>query len=126
MARVVHFEIHAHDPEVLINFYRAVFRWDILPWDDVRPPYWVVTTGPSSEPGINGGIVRQGSLPGGIGSLITIQVPTLNYALLAVRDHGGSEVVPKTALVGGGWQAFCRDPEGNVFGVYQKDERAGR
>ena len=28
MPRVVHFEIHADDPERAINFYKSVFGWE--------------------------------------------------------------------------------------------------
>ncbi len=63
MARVVHFEIHADDPERAARFYTEAFGWTIV---NVGGPveYRLVTTGPDGEPGINGGIVRrQGPVP---------------------------------------------------------------
>jgi uncharacterized protein len=63
MNRIIHFEIGATNPERAAKFYRAVFGWNINEWvmpgvqmkDENR--YWLVTTGPENEPGINGGLV---------------------------------------------------------------------
>jgi len=44
MPRVVHFEIHADDPQRAANFYQGVFGWDIKKWEGPED-YWLVTTG---------------------------------------------------------------------------------
>jgi hypothetical protein len=41
--------------ERVTGFYRSVFGWKIERWGEM--PYWMVTTGPDGEPGINGGIL---------------------------------------------------------------------
>ena len=56
MNRVIHFEFGAVDPERAARFYREVFGWNIQKWGE--QPYWLVTTGAKSEPGIDGGIMR--------------------------------------------------------------------
>jgi uncharacterized protein len=70
MNRIIHFEIGAGNPGRAAKFYSAVFGWSINEWvmlgvqmkDENR--YWLVTTGPENEPGVNGGIVfRQGPTP---------------------------------------------------------------
>ena len=33
MPRVVHFEIHADDPERAIRFYHSVFGWNFTPFE---------------------------------------------------------------------------------------------
>ena len=53
MPRVVHFEIHADDPQRAANFYQNVFGWQINKWEGPED-YWLVTTGADNEPGING------------------------------------------------------------------------
>lgn len=70
MNRVIHFEIHSANPERAAKFYRDVFGWTINEWliPGVKLPdqnrYWLVTTGPDNEPGINGGILfRRGPAP---------------------------------------------------------------
>lgn len=54
MPRVVHFEVHADDPERAANFYSGVFGWELAKWEGPQD-YWLITTGPDDEPGINGG-----------------------------------------------------------------------
>ena len=44
MGRVVHFEIHADDPERAVKFYRGVFGWDVTKWDG-PVDYWLVDHG---------------------------------------------------------------------------------
>jgi predicted enzyme related to lactoylglutathione lyase len=62
MGRVVHFEIHAADPDRAERFYRRVFDWEIRRWDGAPVDYRLITTGADGEPGINGAIVeRRGS-----------------------------------------------------------------
>ena len=62
MARPVHFEIHADDPQRAIAFYTDVFGWTVNQWGD--QPYWLVSTGPTDEPGIDGAILpRMGDRP---------------------------------------------------------------
>jgi len=41
-----------------VKFYKAVFGWEIDKWGGPQD-YWVVTTGPQSELGINGAITRR-------------------------------------------------------------------
>ena len=43
MSRVVHFEIHAENPERAVRFYTAVFGWTITKWDGPFD-YWLVST----------------------------------------------------------------------------------
>jgi uncharacterized protein len=63
MPRPVHFEIHASDPQRAIAFYAGLFGWEFKNWGGPME-YWLVTTGPDGQPGINGGLIkRQGDPP---------------------------------------------------------------
>jgi predicted enzyme related to lactoylglutathione lyase len=126
LARVVHFEIHAENPERAAAFYRKVFDWQIIKWDGPAD-YWLITTGPDSEPGINGAIVqRQGPINGDavIAYVCTIDVADIDAAIANVRAQGGTEALPKMAVPGVGWLAYFKDTEGNVFGMLQTDHSA--
>ena len=62
VGRVVHFELHAADPDRARLFYEEVFGWEVTRVGVM--PYWLVRTGPEDETGIDGGIVqRRGSSP---------------------------------------------------------------
>jgi predicted enzyme related to lactoylglutathione lyase len=50
MARIIHFEIPAADPERAAAFYKKVFDWQIEKWPGPME-YWMVTTGAEGSPG---------------------------------------------------------------------------
>lgn len=135
MNRVVHFEIQAADPERAVKFYKDVFGWEISEWvipgvemkDENR--YWLVMTGSETEPGINGGLVfRRGPEPiegQPVNAFVcTMSVADLDKYVDKALTAGGSIAVPRMAIKGVGWLAYCKDTEGNIFGMMQSDENA--
>ena len=36
---------------------------------------------------------------------------------------GGTVAVPKMAIKGVGWLAYCKDPEGNIFGLMPSNQK---
>jgi len=122
MPRPIHFEIPADDPSRAIRFYEQVFGWSFQKWEGPMP-YWLVQTS-SEGPGIDGGL-RARAHPGQ-GPVNTIDVPSCDEYLGKVTAAGGRTAVPKMAISGVGWLAYCTDPEGNTFGIIQADEGAAR
>jgi len=125
MNRVVHFEIHADDTQRAIAFYQAIVGWTFTRWG--AEEFWTVKTGPDTECGINGGLMkRRGAVDGTavIGYVCTLQVESVDEAVTKACAHGGQHVVPKMAIPGIGWLAYCKDTEGNIFGVMQEDKGA--
>ncbi|USN53646.1 MAG: VOC family protein [Candidatus Nomurabacteria bacterium] len=127
MPRVIHFEIHASDPERAAQFYARVFDWDIQKWDGPEE-YWLVNTGADTQAGINGAIFRrQGELSqhdAVIAFVCTIDVPNVDAYIEKVKQHGGHVELQKMAVPGVGWMAYCKDTEGNIFGMMQADPEA--
>ncbi len=126
MPRVVHFEVPADDPERAARFYKSVFGWGIEKWNGPME-YWMVTTGPEGEMGINGGIMRRmGQADGGSPTayVCTVDVDALDKYVAKVETNGGTIVAPKMAVPGIGWMAYCKDTEGNQFGLMQSEEKA--
>jgi predicted enzyme related to lactoylglutathione lyase len=121
MNRVVHFEIGAQDPERAAQFYEKVFGWKIQKWGGPQD-YWLATTGPDSEPGINGGIMRHKD--GAARTINTVQVASIEEAIAKVTASGGQVMVPKMAIPGVGWLAYCTDTEGGIFGIHVPDPSA--
>jgi hypothetical protein len=126
MARVVHFEIHAEDPERAIRFYGTVFGWQIARWEG-PVDYWLITSGPDEEPGINGAIIRRmGGAPGDVASVNafvnTIQVDSIDETEKAIPAAGGEQVVPRQEFPGVGKVSYFQDTEGNVFGALEPVE----
>jgi predicted enzyme related to lactoylglutathione lyase len=126
MARVVHFEIHAGNPQRAIAFYSNLFGWEFTKWDGPQE-YWLIKTGAPDTPGINGGMIpRHGTIDGTavIAYVCTIDVPSVDTAAQQIAVLGGTIVVPKMAIPGIGWLAYGKDPEGNIFGIMHRDANA--
>ncbi len=126
MNRLVHFEIHAADPERAIAFYEEVFGWQFHSFGGDME-YWLVVTGPDDEPGINGGLVRrQGPSPQEgqpvVSMIGTIEVAGIEDTIGAVNGAGGRVVVPVMEIPQVGWTCYCKDTEGNLFGLHQPME----
>lgn len=135
MNRVIHFEIHAADPERAAKFYRAVFGWDVNEWvvPGVEVPnenrYWLAMTGPENERGINGGILfRRGPSPAEgqpVNAYVcTIGVTSLDESVAKALAAEAALALPKMPIKGVGWLAYCKDTEGNIFGLMQEDVSA--
>src|SRR5271163_1589235 len=96
MSRVVHFEIHADDPQRAIGFYTALFGWEFTSWGGPIE-YWVIKTGVEGERGINGGLIRrQGPAPID-GQAVnayacTIDVPSVDDFVKKIPERGGKIV----------------------------------
>jgi uncharacterized protein len=121
MPRPIHFEIPADDPDRAAAFYGGVFGWKFQKWEGPMP-YWLVTTGGDGEPGIDGGLLPR-QQPGS-STVNTIGVASLDASLKTIESRGGRTVVPKMAVPGIGWLAYCADTEGNTFGILEADETA--
>lgn len=126
MPRVVHFEIHAADPERAVKFYEKVFGWTFQKWEGPME-YWLITTGPDDQPGINGGLMkRRGEIDGQavIAYVCTVDVADLAASMATVEANGGTVAVPKMPIPGMGWLAYYKDTAGNIFGMMQNDPSA--
>lgn len=128
VSRIIHFEIHAEDPDRAIRFYTQLFGWEFKKWEG-PVDYWLVMTGPKTEPGIDGGLMRRMG-PGpldqqGVNAYVcTASVINLDTTMEAVGKYGGVVVVPKMPIPTIGWLAYAKDPEGNIFGMMQPDPSA--
>lgn len=123
MGRVIHFEIHAADPERAVRFYSTCFGWEFNRWG--QEEYWIARTGPDGTPGINGGVLRRRNPAPEDGQPVnafvcTIDVKNLDEALRLVLDNGGRMAVDKVEMPGLGWLAYVKDTEGNIVGVMQQ------
>ncbi len=118
MNRFVHFELVTGDPEKTAEFYRAVFGWQVQKWDG-PVEYWLVNTGDTSTPGINGGLMLAGGEFGG--TINTIEVADIDATLASIRANGGSILSDKQHLEGVGDLAYFKDNCGIIIGLLQPE-----
>jgi hypothetical protein len=109
------------DPERMVKFYETVFGWKAKKYGGPME-YWLVTTGKEGEPGIDGGFGRRTKPDEG--TVNTITVADVKATVAAVERNGGKVTLALHAIPGVGWQAYCVDTEGNLFGLHQVDPNA--
>ncbi|BDZ54006.1 VOC family protein [Agromyces marinus] len=126
---VVHFEIHASEPQRLIDYYSELLGWKFSQVGDMT--YWVIDTGEGAignveaQPGlgINGGLTqREGPAPAEgapiNGCNIVVGVDgSVDELMRRGVELGGVEALPATDWEGIGRGGYLRDPDGNVVGL---------
>ena len=119
---VVHFEIPADDENRAREFYSSIFGWEfqVLPEMD----YSLAMTTPLDEQGrptvpgsINGGLFKRGE--GLTAPVVTVDVDDIDAALERIAALGGSTLREKMQVGGMGWNAYFKDSEGNIVGLWQ-------
>ncbi|HEX9097842.1 MAG TPA: VOC family protein [Candidatus Dormibacteraeota bacterium] len=121
MGRVSHFEITADDPDRAAAFYRKAFGWEFNDWGGPFK-YLLATTGPKDQIGIDGAIMARQDFKQPV--INTISVDKWESGAQAVKDAGGTVLSEKDAIPGQGYFAYCRDTEGNVFGIFEANAAA--
>src|SRR5437868_667680 len=91
--------------------------------------YWLVNTGPTGQPGINGGLLRRHGPPPAeaqpVNSYVcTVDVPNVDEYFAKALSAGGTAALAKMPVPGVGWLAYVKDTEGNIIGMMQMDATA--
>lgn len=121
MSRVVHFELPADDPKRAIAFYEKVFGRTVTDWEGPMD-YWLVTTGPDDELGINGAITPR--MTAEQVTTCSISSTSANESAKKVVDAGGGVIMLKGPVRDVGYLIMFKDTEGNVFGIIEADPSA--
>ena len=125
---VVHFEIHASEPQRLVDFYTELLGWRFARYGEVE--YWTIETGEgaignvagTAGHGINGGLLqRRGPKPelgaAVMGCNVVIGVDDVDAVMHRGVELGGTEAVAAMDMPGIGRLGYLLDPDNNVFGV---------
>lgn len=124
---VVHFEIHASEPQRLIAFYGELLGWKFTQFGDMA--YWAIDTGEGAIAmdapgrGINGGLTqRQGPAPepgapvNGCDFVVGVG-GSVDELFIKGLGLGATEALPLSDMAGIGRVGYLLDPDGNVFGL---------
>lgn len=117
---IAHFAINADDIDRARAFYSKVFGWTFAAWG---PPGFYQIEGAGTIAALQG---RRELVKGHkmIGFECTIAVDSIDAVERAVLAGGGKIALARSVIVGVGTLMFFEDPEGNVFGAMQYDQRA--
>lgn len=118
--RIVHFEIPANNPETLTKFYSQMFGWTFQRAAFPGPEYWLVEMNDHS-PGISGGIMQRQhpQQPW----LNYVDVPAIDAAIEKAIKLGAKIALPKTEVPGVGAFAAIIDPQGNICGLWEQNQK---
>lgn len=116
MNRISHFEFATTDPAREIEFFKSVFGWEAEKWGD--QDYWLVTTGPQEEIGINGAIMpmMNDTQPR---TTNTLNVADIDAAIAKATAAGATIAMEKADVGDMAWTAYLMSPTGILFGLYQ-------
>jgi len=125
---VVHFEIHASEPQRLIDYYTELLGWRFSQFGDA--PYWLIETGEGAignetgtgGHGINGGLTQRQGPPPEVGAPVNgcnviVGVDDVDGLMRRGVELGGTEAVPAEDMEGVGRGGYLLDPDGNLFGL---------
>ena len=109
------------------DFYTTLLDWKYSKWGG--PDDWLIEPGPADQPGITGGLLpRQGPAPlekQAVNAFVcTVQVTGLDALVTQALDLGATLALPKMPIPGMGWLAYIKDPDGNLLGLMEPDEKA--
>jgi predicted enzyme related to lactoylglutathione lyase len=123
---VAHFSINADDLPRARRFYESVFGWKFQAWGP--PGFYMIDMGKATPaPLFRGSLQQRRELVPGVrmtGFECTISVPDIQAVATAVPANGGTIVMPVCTLPSIGQLLFFQDPEGNLAGAMQYDDKA--
>ena len=108
----IQFEVSAGGRNRLIEVYAKVFRFELGTWGGAAGK----GPGASGAPG--------GLTDGGQAAITVTKVDRLKEAAEGVREAGGEVLGHKHVVAGLGVIDYCRDAEGNVFGIMEAEAPA--
>ena len=121
----IFFEIHADDVQRAAKFYQSIFGWRFTRNLGAPIEYLDIETG-RSRAGLLKRPVKTPS-PGQGANAIICSVEVENFDVIAGRivANGGQVALKKFSVPGRCWQGYFIDTEGNTFGIFEVDEKAG-
>lgn len=125
MYRQLYFEIQAENPERALGFYQEVFGWKFTKVEGLPVPYWRIDTG-----GMSGGLLqRPAKTPppecGTNAFTCSFEIQDFDKTAATIEKLGGIIALPKFPVPQTCWQGYFLDTEGNTFGIFEVDEKAG-
>jgi predicted enzyme related to lactoylglutathione lyase len=121
----IFFEIHVDDVGRAVKFYQTVFGWKMSRNPGVPIEYYDIETGDS-----RGGLLQQPvkAPPPEQGTnafICSLEVNNFDETAAKTLSLGGQVALEKFPVPGRCWQGYFIDTEGNTFGIFEADEKAG-
>ncbi|MBX4210475.1 VOC family protein [Candidatus Parcubacteria bacterium] len=120
-----YFEIQADDVKRAKNFYEKIFGWKFNEMKGWPVEYYRIKTD-----GLNGGLLKRPSQTpppqhGTNAYVCSMEVKNFDETAEQIKNLGGKIALPKFPVPGICWQGYFLDTEGNTFGIFEVDKKAG-
>jgi len=122
MPTVVHFDVPADDTERAKKFYSALLGWKFESFPMMQYNL-ITTTNLDGTPGVGGGMGKR--MEPSQRMMNYFGVSSIDIAMKQVKSLGGKILSEKMAVPRMGYLVNCIDTEGNLFGLWEEDTRAG-
>jgi hypothetical protein len=122
MPTVVHFDVPADDIERAKKFYSALLGWKFESFPMMQYNL-ITTTNLDGTPGVGGGMGKR--MEPSQRMMNYFGVSSIDIAMKQVKSLGGKILSEKMAVPRMGYLVNCIDTEGNLFGLWEEDTRAG-
>ncbi len=121
----IFFEIHTENVKRAVEFYQNVFSWKFNLQPNLPIEYYDIETG-----GARGGLLQRPAQtpPSGYGLnafVCSLEVENFDAIADKIMQGGGQVALGKFPVPGRCWQGYFIDTEGNTFGIFEVDEKAG-
>jgi uncharacterized protein len=121
MGKIVNFHLPAEDVERAATFYRDVFGWDFVAFENTAVPYLVHDSSSETGAGIPAAItLRQDIIKA---PTPTIEVDQIDQAMLDIALKGGQQGRVQD-IPGLGRFGYAVDSEGNIIALLQREASA--
>jgi predicted enzyme related to lactoylglutathione lyase len=114
----IFFEIQADDVQRAVKFYQNVFDWKLTKQPNLPIEYWDIETS-----GSRGGLLQRPAKTNAF--VCSVEVESFDAITDKIMKGGGQVALKKFPVPGRCWQGYFIDTEGNTFGIFEVDEKAG-
>ena len=121
----IFFEIHADDVQRAANFYQSIFGWRFTRNLGAPIEYMDIETGHSRAGLLKRPVKTPAPGQGANAFVCSVEVKNFDVVAARITANGGQVSLRKFPVPGRCWQGYFIDTEGNTFGIFEVDERAG-
>jgi hypothetical protein len=120
-----YFEIQVDDCARAIRFYSEAFGWQFTEVKGLPIEYWQIQTATYGGGLLKAPVAKPSGPQGTNAFTCSVEVSDFDATAEKIASMGGIVAMAKFPIPGKRWQGYFIDTEGNVFGIFQVDEKAG-
>ena len=128
MPKACYVSLSTPNPDAIQEFYQELFGWNITKKDMGEHSFWYIQSTPGGEDeAIGGGGIVQTSEINSQGVTVYYNIDSdIDDCMTKIESLGGSITSPKMAVPGTCYFVSAKDPDGNLFGVWENNKGASK